>query len=125
MEESMKVLVTFMKSCDKLYKNPLAPDWFKIYWIKFSGCFALKKTIILQTQVPCVTYNAFNTLTAKLSRDSNVFAEKQQKYEVEKKKAAANTENDAQVSAQVHGDTQCSAQKQPAAQACAKPSAQV
>jgi len=89
MEESMQVLVTFMESCDKLYhNNQMADPWFTIYWIKFSGCFALKKQIMMDTQVPCPTYNAFITLTAKLSRDSNVFADLQQKTEVEKQKAA-------------------------------------
>jgi hypothetical protein len=90
----------------------------------------------MQTQVPCVTYTALQTLIAKLSRDGIVFLEKQQKIEEGKKKAAAEAANKA---AEAGNKTAEAANKaaapeaagnttngaQPAAPAGANPGAQV
>jgi len=71
MEEDMKVLVEFMQSCNKLYKNPLARAWFKIYWINLSASLSGKKQILMDPQISCATYNALNMQAQELNKASN------------------------------------------------------
>jgi hypothetical protein len=121
MEESIKPLVEFMQNCDKLYNSMASASsassaLYRFLWIKFADCFSVKREHTVPDGVPVVQLADFKNVKTKLRNTAQALATEINEKKV---KAAGNTENNAQLGAQVRGDTQRSALVQPAAPASA------